>query len=75
MLKKYLKNLNLKNLGEYHDLYVQRNTLLLGDVFENFRNKCIKIYELDPFHFFICTWISMASLFKKDRSKFRIINT
>ena len=35
----------LKNLGEYHDLYVQSDTLLLADVFENFRNKCIEVYE------------------------------
>ena len=31
-------------------MYVQSNTLLLADVFENFRNKCIEIYELDPAH-------------------------
>ena len=39
------------NLGEYHDLYVQSDTLLLGDVFENFRDMCLKEYELDPAHF------------------------
>ena len=49
--QKLLKELNLKNLGDYHDLYVQCDTLLLADVFENYRNKCIKIYELDPAHF------------------------
>ena len=36
------------NLSECHDLYVQCDTLLLADVFENFRDKCIEIYELDP---------------------------
>ena len=36
------------NLGEYHDLDVQRDTLLLADVFENFKNMFLKIYELDP---------------------------
>ena len=41
----------LKNLGGYHYLYVQRDTLLLTDVFENFRNKCIEKYKLDPAHF------------------------
>ena len=38
----------MKNLGEYHYLYVQSDTLLLADVFENFRNMCLEIYELDP---------------------------
>ena len=41
----------ITNLGEYHDVYVQSNTLLLADVFENFRNMCLKIYELDPTRF------------------------
>ena len=34
----------------YHDLYIQNNRLLLADVFENFKGKCIDIYELDPAH-------------------------
>ena len=46
------KELKLKNLSDYHDLYVQSDTLLVADLFENFRNKCNKIYELDPAHFF-----------------------
>ena len=41
------------NLGEYHDLYVQSDTLLLADAFENFRNKFIEIYELDPAGFYL----------------------
>ena len=39
------------DIGDYHDLYVQANTLLLADEFENFRNKCFEIYVLDPSYF------------------------
>ena len=45
------KGFKLENLGGYHDLYVQSDTLLLADVFNNFRDMCIKEYELDPGHF------------------------
>ena len=41
----------IKNLDEYHDLYVQSDTLLLAEVFESFTDKCIEIYELNPAHF------------------------
>ena len=50
-VQKVFEELKLTNLGDYHDLYVQSDILLLADVFENFRNKCIEIYELDPAHF------------------------
>ena len=49
--QKVFEELKLKILGDYHDLCVQSNTLLLADVFENFRNKCTEIYELDPARF------------------------
>ena len=45
------KDLKVGNLGKYHDKYVQKDTLLLADVFENFQNMCLGIYELDPAHF------------------------
>ena len=49
-IKRVFKKVKNKNLGEYHDLYVQGDTLLLADVFESFRNECIEIYKLDPAH-------------------------
>ena len=48
---KAFKKFNINNLGEYHDLYVRSDTLLLADIFENFRQSCLKNYELDPAHF------------------------
>ena len=51
--KRVFKVFNKKDLGDYRDLYVQSDTLLLANVFENFRNKCIEIYQLDPSFFYL----------------------
>ena len=59
------KRFKLRNLGEYHDLYVQSNTLLLADVFENFRNTCLKVYELDPAHFLSLPGLAWQACLKK----------
>ena len=45
------KEFKRNNLGDYYDLYVQTDTLLLADIFENFREMSLKIYELDPAYF------------------------
>ena len=45
---KVCNKFNIKNLGEYHDLYVQSDTILLADVFESFRNLYLNTYGLDP---------------------------
>ena len=63
--QKVFEELKLKNLGDYHDLYVQSDTLLLADVFENFRNKCIEIYELDPAHFLSAPGLAWQACLKK----------
>ena len=49
--KRVCKDFEIKKLEEYHNLYVKSNTLLLADVFENFINMCLKIYELDSAQF------------------------
>ena len=72
--KKVFRNFNDQNLGDYHDLYVQSDTLLLTDVFENFRNKFIEIYELEPAHFLSATGFGMTRMFRANRNKIRIIN-
>ena len=50
-VKRVCKECEMKNLRKYNDLYLQSNILLTADVFENFRNMCLKILELDPVKF------------------------
>ena len=45
------KDFEIKYLGEYYNLYLKSDTLVLGGVFENFRKMCLKIYDLDPAKF------------------------
>ena len=59
------KTFKLNNLGDYHDLYVKSDTLLLADVFENFRKACIKTYELDPVHFISLPGLAWQACLKK----------
>ena len=50
-IKRVCKDVEIKYLREYLDLYLQSDTLLLADVFENFRNICLEMFELNPAHF------------------------
>ena len=67
--KRVFKNLSRKNLGDYHDLYVQSDTILLADVFKNFRNMHIKVYELDPAHFLSAPGLAWQACLKKTEVK------
>ena len=49
--KRVFREFKMNNLGDYHDLYIQSDTLLLADVFKNLRNMCLETYELDPVYF------------------------
>ena len=73
--KRVFKIFNNKNLGDYHDLYVQSGTLLLADVFENFRNNCLEIYEIDPAHFPFLSAPGLAwpASLKKSRVKLKLL--
>ena len=59
------KRFKLENLGQYHDLYVQSDTLLLADVFENVRGMCVKVYELDPTYFLSLPGLAWQACLKK----------
>ena len=61
------------NLGDYHDLYFQSDTLLLADVFENFRNKYIEIYELYPAHFLTAPGLAWQACLKNTEIKLELL--
>ena len=71
--EKVFNEFNIKNFGEYHDLYVQSDTLLLTDVFESFRNMCIKVYGLDPVDFLSAPGLAWQACLKKTGVKLELI--
>ena len=54
-------------------IYVQSDTLLLADVFDNFRKKCIEIYELDPAHFLSAPGLAWQAYLKKRGVKLELL--
>ena len=71
--KNFCKDFEIKNLGEYHAMYIQGDTSLLADVFENFRNMCLEIYELDPAKFLSAPGLAWQAAFKKTKVKLDVL--
>ena len=67
------KTFNLKTMGDYHDLYLKSDILLLGDVFENFRKTCLQNYKLDPCHYFTSPGLSWDAMLKMTNIKLELI--
>ena len=63
--KKVWKEFEIKNMGEYHDLYLLTDTILLANVFESFRNVCMENYGLDPGHFYTAPGLAWKACLKK----------
>ena len=71
---KVFNKFNIKNLGEYHDLYVQSDTILLADVFESFRNFCLNTCELDPAYFLSLAGLAWKACLKHSEIKLELIS-
>ena len=72
--KRVSKDFVKKNLGEPYDLYIQSDTLLLADVFENFRNMCFEIYELDPAKFLSAPGLASQATLEKTKVKLALLS-
>ena len=68
--KKFCKYFEIKHLGKYNDLLVQSNTSLVS---ENFRNMCLKIYDLDPAKFLSASGLAWQGSFKKAKVKLDLL--
>ena len=71
---KIWKEDKIKNLGEYHDLYLKIDVLLLAEIFENFRNVCLKNYELDPANYYTSPGLSWDALLKFSEQKLELLS-
>ena len=68
-VKNLWKTFKLRNLGELHNLYMETDTLLLADVFENYREVIMKNYDLDPIHFVHCSFTQLECWFEVYQSQ------
>ena len=64
---------SIKNMGEYHDLYLKSDILLLADVFKNFRKTCLQYYKLDPCHYFTSPGLSWDAMLKMTDIKLELM--
>ena len=67
------KEFGLKDLGEYHDLYLKTDVILLANVFEAFRKVCLKNYGLDPVHFYTAPRLAWKACLKKTRIRLELL--
>ena len=67
------KEFGLKDFGEYHDLYLKTDAILLANVFEEFRKVCLKNYGLNPAHFYTAPGLAWKACLKKTRIRLELL--
>ena len=64
---------NMRTFGEYHDLYLKTDVLLLADVFENFRNMSLQYYELDPCNMYTAAGLAWNAMLKMTNVRLELL--
>ena len=64
----------MNTMGNYHDLYLKTDVLLLANVFEKFINMCLEYYRLDPCHYFSSPGLSWDAMLKITEIKLELIS-
>ena len=67
------KAFSCESLGDYHDLYMRTDVLLLADVFESFRDLCLNYYELDPAHYYTTPNFAWDAMLKKTGKQLELL--
>ena len=68
------KEFGIRNLGDYHDLYLRTDVVLLANVFEAFRDTCLKHYSLDPTHFYTAPGLAWKACLRKTRIRLELLS-
>ena len=71
---KIWNNFEIKKLGDYHDLYLKTDVLILVDVFEKFINRSLEFYKLDPSYYFISPGLSWNAMLKTIEIRLELIS-
>ena len=72
-VKRVCVDFEIKDLGEYQDLYLKSDTLLLGDVFKNLGKMHLNIYHLDPAKFLSTSRLAWKAVLQKTKVKFVLL--
>jgi hypothetical protein len=72
--KRVYRRFNCEHLGDYHDLYLKTDVLLLADVFEDFRRVCLGSYKLDPVHYISAPGLSWDAMLKRTGVKLDLLS-
>ena len=71
--KRVWKEFGIHNLGDYHDLYLRTDVVLLANVFEAFRDTCLRHYKLDPVHFYTSPGLAWKACLKRTGIKLELL--
>ena len=72
-VEKVWKEFDIKNIGEYHDVYLKTDVLLLADVFEKFSKMCTSCYKLDPAHYYTSPRLAWDAMLKMTEVKLELM--
>ena len=72
--KNVWRTFNCQKLGDYHDIYLKSDVLLLTDVFESFRKMTLATYKLDPAHYFTAPGLSWDAMLQLTAVKLQLVD-